>query len=262
MNRNLSPMRVLLLGLLVALAQAIALAADTGTPPREQGDGQALALEVRSLQPASTTTNRATLEIRNASGKRQRVPIVIETVAPAPNSDRWSTRYLAGSRDAGSSETLEIVHRAEATPEYRLQGPQETTASQVATTATGRSFAGSDFSLADLGLEFLHWPQQRLIPAPKDHPHMVKGRSCRVLESRNPSGSPYARVVSWIDLEFRGLIQADAYDARGQLLKQFSVGSFKKVDGVWMLKDMEILDDQKGTKTRLEFELTVPRDPR
>ena len=66
-------------------------------------------------------------------------------------------------------------------------------------------------------------------------------------------------MVSWIDLEFRGLIQADAYDARGQLLKQFSVGSFKKVDGAWRLKDMEIIDEQRGTKTRLEFELTVPQ---
>jgi hypothetical protein len=252
----------LLTALLLVLTGSFSLAAEATGTPREQADGQALALEVRSLQPASTTTNRATLEIRNASGKRQRVPVVIETVAPQPHTDQWSTRYLAGSAGTDTSETLEIVHRPDAAPEYRLQSPTGAPASPVAPTETGRSFARSDFSLADLGLEFLHWSQQRLIPAPKDHPHMVKGRSCRVLESRNPSGRPYSRVVSWIDLEFRGLIQADAYDARGELLKQFSVGSFKKVDGVWMLKDMEIIDEQRGTKTRLEFELTVPQQAR
>ena len=255
MNRSLA----LLTGLHVVVIGAIGLAAESVSGPREQADGQALALEVRSMQPASTTTNRATLEIRNASGRRQRVPVVIETMAPLSDGDRWSTRYRAEAGALAGMETLEIVHRADAAPEYRLQGRAEAPATAVAPSETGRSFAGSDFSLADLGLEFLHWPEQRLVPAPKDHPHMVKGRSCRVLESRNPTGKPYSRVVSWIDLEFRGLIQADAYDSRGELVKQFSVGSFRKVDGVWRLKDMEIIDEQRGTKTRLEFELTVPR---
>jgi negative regulator of sigma E activity len=66
-------------------------------------------------------------------------------------------------------------------------------------------------------------------------------------------------VVSWVDNEFKSLIQADAYDASGKLLKQFSVGSFEKVDGVWMLKDMDMIDEQRETKTRLEFQLKVAR---
>ena len=86
---------------------------------------------------------------------------------------------------------------------------------------------------------------------------MIKGRACKMLESRNPLGIPYSRVVSWVDNEFRSLIQADAYDASGKLLKRFGIGSFKKVDGVWLLKDMEMIDEQKETKTKLEFELKV-----
>ncbi len=259
MNRSHGLLTILITGLVLILTRTDSPAAEAASGLRDQADGESLAREVRSLQPASTTTNRATLEIRNAAGKRRRVPVVIETLAPAPDTNRWSTRYRTRPADAAVGESLEIVHRADAAPEYRLEGTPGTAVAPVAANGTGRSFAGSDFSLADLGLEVLHWPQQRLIPAPKDNPHMVKGRSCRVLESRNPTGTPYSRVVSWIDLEFRGLIQADAYDARGQLLKQFSVGSFKKVDGAWRLKDMEIIDEQRGTKTRLEFELTVPQ---
>lgn len=259
MNRPHGLLLVLITGLLLVLTRTASPAAETASGPREQADGLALAREVRSLQPASTTTNRATLEIRNAAGKRRRVPVVIETFAPTPGGDRWSTRYRTGSADPAGGEILEIMHRVDAAPEYRLDRAPGAGDSTNLGTGSGRSFAGSDFSLADLGLEFLHWPQQRLVPAPKDNPHMVKGRSCRVLESRNPTGTPYSRVVSWIDLEFRGLIQADAYDARGELLKQFSVGSFRKVDGTWRLKDMEIIDEQRGTKTRLEFELTVPQ---
>src|SRR5690606_32384207 len=43
-------------------------------------------------------------------------------------------------------------------------------------------FAGSDFWLGDLGLEFLYWPEQRLIRR-----EMRRGQACSVLESVNPA---------------------------------------------------------------------------
>ena len=117
-----------------------------------------------------------------------------------------------------------------------------------------RPFAGSDFSPADLGLEFLHWPAQKLIKG-----EMRMGRWCDVLESAHPQPPPgaYARVVSWVDHETGGLIRAEAHDARGRLVKTFSLRNFKKVDGRWQLKEMEIINETADTRTRLEFDLTV-----
>jgi hypothetical protein len=59
-------------------------------------------------------------------------------------------------------------------------------------------FTGSDFWIADLGLDFLHWPKQRLLRKEMRH-----SKSCEVLESVNPQSVPggYARVVSWIMIE-------------------------------------------------------------
>jgi hypothetical protein len=61
-----------------------------------------------------------------------------------------------------------------------------------------QSFAGSDFYLGDLGLEFLHWPSQKIVKK-----EMRRSRSCRVVESINPNPAPgsYSRVLSWIDLK-------------------------------------------------------------
>ena len=89
-------------------------------------------------------------------------------------------------------------------------------------------FAGSDFWLADLGLEFLNWPTQRLL-----RKEIRRGQSCAVLESVNPHPAPgaYSRVVSWIDIETDGIINAEAYDSKGKLLKEFAVTSLKKVRG-------------------------------
>jgi hypothetical protein len=116
-------------------------------------------------------------------------------------------------------------------------------------------FAGSDFWFTDLGLEFLRWPRQRIIKT-----EMRKGRKCQVLESVNPQprAGYYARVLSWVDLEHRGLLRAEAFGSDGRLLKEFTIGSFKKVEGSWQLKHMEIRNEQTDSRTRLEFDLEIP----
>jgi len=115
-------------------------------------------------------------------------------------------------------------------------------------------FAHSDFWLCDLGLEFFHWPAQKVLP----HTTTLKrGREYTLLESTNPNPptNGYSRVVSWIDRETGGILEAEAYDATGKLLKDFAPKSFKKVNGQWELQEMEIRNVQTGSRTRLEFDL-------
>ena len=109
-----------------------------------------------------------------------------------------------------------------------------------------------DFWLCDLGLEFFHWPEQKVLKK-----EFSRNRACMVLESTNPQPSAhgYSRVVSWIDEETLGIVHAEAYDAQGKLLKVFDPKSFKKVNGQWELQEMEIRNVQTGSRTRLEFDL-------
>ena len=115
-------------------------------------------------------------------------------------------------------------------------------------------FGGSDFWLADLGLHFFTWPNQALVKK-----EMRKGRPCKVLESRSPMppAGAYTRVLSWIDSETGGLLLAEAYDSSQKLLKEFNLRSFKKINGRWELKEMEIRNARTGSRTRLEFDLQV-----
>ena len=115
--------------------------------------------------------------------------------------------------------------------------------------------AGSDFYLLDLGLEFLHWPSQKIVKK-----EMRKSRSCRVVESVNPKVQPgsYARVLSWIDFETSGIILAEAFDERNKLLKEFSIQSFDRKEK--RLREMQILNDQTGSRTRLELNFKVEQE--
>jgi hypothetical protein len=113
-------------------------------------------------------------------------------------------------------------------------------------------FAHSDFWLCDLGLEFFHWPEQKILKKENR-----RSRVCNVLESTNPNPSTngYSRVVSWIDSESGGIVHAEAFDAQNKLLKIFDPKSFKKVNGQWELQEMEIRNVRTGSRSRIEFDL-------
>ena len=111
-------------------------------------------------------------------------------------------------------------------------------------------FANSDFWLCDLGLEFFHWPGQKIVKK-----EFARGRGCMVLESTNPSTNGYSRVLSWIDEESGGIVMERAYDAQDRLLKEFYPKDVKKVKGQWQVESLEIDNVQTGSRTRLEFDL-------
>lgn len=117
-------------------------------------------------------------------------------------------------------------------------------------------FAGSDFWIVDLGLDFLHWPQQRVL-----RKQMRKGLSCDVLQSvlPHPVSGGYSRVVSWIAInrpEDIVIVHAEAFDTRDKLLKEFDPKKVEKINGIWQLEEMEIRNRQTGTRTRIDFILT------
>ena len=114
------------------------------------------------------------------------------------------------------------------------------------------AFSNSDFWLCDLGLEFFHWPQQKVL---KKEIHRSCG--CTVLESTNPSptANGYSRVVSWIDNDSLGIVEAYAYDSKNKLLKDFYPKDIKKVNGQWQVQTLVMENVQTGSRSRLEFDL-------
>ncbi len=214
--------------------------------------GRQLAQQLREGWPESST-NSGVLQIRNAQGKRFQIPVKCEVVVTATN---WRSIYESADA-AGSRVTLEAIHAPGAPNRYYLteakaSGPPDAKATALRGNELFAPFAGSDFWIADLGLEFFHWPAQKILKK-----EVKRSRGCTVLESTNPAPSPggYSRVVSWVDSETLGIVQADAYDAGGKLLKDFEPKDFKKVKGQWQVGSMRIDNVQTDSRTQLEFDL-------
>jgi hypothetical protein len=205
--------------------------------------GQELVAQIRAMSPEASFTNTGTLYIK---AKRQPLVKVAYTCRVEVTPSHW-TSYYSAARGTNALPGFSVEHRAGKPNIYRDDAGKILSGNQLDV-----SFAGSDFWLSDLGLEFFHWPDQRV---PKWE--MKRSFGCKALESRNPNATPdnYARVLSWIHDDSGALIQAEAYDARGKLLKEFRPTAVQKVNGRHELKEMEIENVRTGSVTRLEFDL-------
>jgi Outer membrane lipoprotein-sorting protein len=215
--------------------------------------GQNLAQQLLE-RPAESSTNTGILKIREATGKTSAVPIKFEIIVTTTN---WQSIYEAFFTN--TTENLTVTHLA--SPDggadllgFRHEYPTLPGLTTVFPDNRLAPFASSDFWTCDLGLEFFHWPAQKVLPK---RTNLVRGRDYTLLESTNPNPSTngYSRVLSWIDKETGGILQAEAYDFNGKLLKEFAPKSFKKVNGQWQLQEMVIRNVQTSSRTWLEFDL-------
>lgn len=216
-------------------------------------EGVALAQELLGQRPDAATTNAGTLRIRARGQPATTLPL---RVLMLPNHPDWQGRYEAG--EGTNQVSLIIQHGAGTNRGYTLieSGPDGPRITHPAGNATMVPFAGSDFWIADLGLEFLHWPQQRIVAR-----EMRRSRACLVLESTNPNPAPgaYRRVRAWIDTENRGMVIAEAYDDSNRLLKTFTPTSIVKVQGAYTLEEMELRNLQTRSQSLIKFDLTPPK---
>ncbi len=220
-------------------------------PVEAEKQGRALVAELLVQRPEQNTTNTGTVRIRDAAGKERDIPVRFEITATPTN---WISTYetLTPEKEPGRVK-LTVIHAPGQPNQYQLVSCTNGVPKQLTPDQTMIPFAGSDFWVADLGLEFLHWPKQRLLRKEMRH-----SKSCDVLESINPAPVPggYARVVSWITIEPpHGIVHADAYDAPGEVLKRFDPKSLEKIQGEYQLEEMEIRNRKTGTQTVIKFNL-------
>jgi hypothetical protein len=233
-----------------AAATPVVPPTEASSPETELAEGAKLAAQLRASPPAEEINYRGRLNIRESSGRIVEVPFHFRGVVTPTN---WLTIYSAEAVGTNAPQLLAVMHSPDKPNSYWGATPGSPDSWQaLPPPAATQPFAGSDFTLQDLGLEFLHWPTQRVLRT-----EMRKGRPCRVLQSSQPptSTNGYGRVVSWVDVESGGLLIAEAYDPANRLLKEFSINKVTKVDGRWQVEKMEIRNPQARTRTQLDFEL-------
>ena len=221
--------------------------AQTNALLRAETEGLALAQKICAQMPAENFSNSCVLRIRPKGGEWTNCLVTSKAIV---GRGYWKNIFTSDALKP-AQEVFTVTH----TPGQPNLYTHESTggaAGRMLPSSKFAPFANSDFWLCDLALDFFHWPEQRVL---KKEFH--RNCACTVLESVNAGTEKggYARVVTWIDNDSLAVVEAYGYDAGGKLLKEFTPKTFKKVNGQWTVKEIEIRNVQTGSRTRLEFEL-------
>jgi hypothetical protein len=221
-------------------------------PPLSPAEGareaKALVAEMLAERPEQNSTNVGVLKIRDGEGNQRQIPLKIVTLVTRTN---WLQIYEVSATPSSPATTFTIIHTEDNPNQYLLSTSGSAVPKHLTPAELMVPFAGSDFWLADLGYEFLHWPKQTVIKNDMRH-----SRACKILESvnPNPASGGYTRVVCWITVEKpHAPVHADAYDASGKF-KQFDPKNLEKVNGVYQIESVEMRNSKTGSHTVLEFD--------
>ena len=103
---------------------------------------------------------------------------------------------------------------------------------------------GTDLNYDDVSMRYLYWPDKTKIGT-----ETIKTRRCFVVDLKNPQKlGDYYLVRIFVDRSSGALMRVQSYDWNGKLIKVCAVTSGQKVNGITILKTMEVTKFKPGSK--------------
>jgi hypothetical protein len=183
---------------------------------------------VRSKLPDAPLTLTGSLKVRTPNGfTKANLPVEINLHWGAQTP---SARYRIGE------ETLLITWNGNA-PEYDFSNERNQPTSDI---------RGTGISWADLSFSVLWWPEAKLVDEEKKI-----NRDCYVVEVPVPESENTMRL--WIEKKMGMLLEAQTLNVSMEPVRRMKIKSIKKMDGLWIAKDLEIRDYTTGNRTTLQI---------
>jgi len=238
------------LRMILAVVASVCLArAACAEEPSALPAADALLRDVRDRLPREELRIAGDLEVRGRKGVvigRMNVEALI-----ALGGDQPRARYTVRDALGGEIEELTVSRPAQGgAPQlaYRRGDPPAPAAAPGIHEAIGNS----DLTWADLALAFLDWEGGRTVGR-----ETYKGQECFLVDLPPPAeaasdgpGRPYARMRLWIHEALRMVAKLEAYDAEERLVRRMEIKALRRVNGRWMIKDMEVEGFPAVHKTR------------
>lgn len=192
-------------------------------------------MRVRAALPRQPLTLYGELQSRDRQGNIIRVNPIEMTWRWG--ADRPSAEYVVQDRFGGDLERLLVTLPMGEPSEFLFM--EGDAADWTPLTDLNRSMAGLDLDWADVSLSYLWWRNARIVGSER-----VRGRFCYIVDLRAPPDevSRYAGVRIWVDPELALLMQVDAYDARNRPIRRMQVKSLHKLDDLWMIQNIELVN--------------------
>ncbi len=203
----------------------------------EQPPADEILAFVRSKLPDSPLRLTGSLKVRTRNGFTQaNLPVTMELDWGAANP---TAKYVI------DNESLLITWNDEV-PNYAFSNNKNTPTSEI---------LGTGLTWADLSFSVLWWPNSTLIGEDRKI-----NRDAYLVDVPVPDSEHITRL--WIEKKMGMLLEAQTLDQNEKQLRRLKIISIKKMDGMWVAKDLELKDMKSGTKTTLQIsdlEWTAPK---
>lgn len=109
---------------------------------------------------------------------------------------------------------------------------------------------GTDLSWLDVSMDYVWWKNPTIVGEEK-----IKGRTCDILEVEPPTPIPgCAKSRLWVDRKQRVVMQAAQVNEKGKETRKMWVRAVQKIDGRWVVRDLEVETIGSGHRTRLHID--------
>lgn len=241
---------------LVIFLGNLSLRAEDDPYPTGPEAGRKLAAELRQIRPLGSTNTHGVLKIL---GRGHKIPLVPMDGRVVVTETNWTVTYVTKPTDTNLAEKFTVIFSPDGPNRYfyaRADAPGKSPGEpkELASGEADIPIGGSDFWLSDLGLEFLHWPDQNRLKG-----DISNSRGRYVLVSINPHPAPghYSQVKTWIDKEADQPTEAEAYqfNSTNKVMKRFILDKVaKNSDGSYQVKEM-IMHQGEHFRTHLMMDV-------
>lgn len=224
--------------------------ADPNQPvPRWRKDypsAQDLLQSVQDAIPKESMEIKATINAR-ATKEREGSKVYVEVLLHS-GAELYSAVYTVVDAFGGTMEQLLINREPDQPPRYRFRAGDPLEDAEVPDLLS--HIKSTDITWVDLSLSFLWWPDGETVGSEK-----IRNRFCYIIEMPVPDDgtSEVAALRIWIDPRIPMLIQAEGYDQDGNRTRRLRVDSFKKVNGIWLIKDINVQRFDSGGRSKLRI---------
>jgi hypothetical protein len=105
---------------------------------------------------------------------------------------------------------------------------------------------GTGLTWADLSFSMLWWPNSKLVGEEKKI-----NREAYVIDIPIPDSANFMRI--WVEKYMGMVLEVQTLDPKEKMLRRMKIKSIKKMDGMWVAKDLELLDTKTGNKATLQI---------
>lgn len=201
---------------------------------------------IRSM-PTSTMQIQATIKAKQANGRLDRT--IYAEVLMSTKAGLYSSMYTLSDALGGDLEQLQISREPERLPVYRYRKGDPLVDAPVPNLF--ERVQGTDLTWIDVSLAYLWWPDGETVGTER-----VRGRFCYIIElpPPQPARDTMSKIHIWVDPKINMLLKAEAYNYEDEPIRRMTIESFKKVDGIWFIKDIDIYSFPTRHKTSLRVQ--------